>query len=81
MPRDTLFDQAVNRSARYLDALGPLPAGAGAAQVRARVELWYLKTRFAYRVPLAEVVAALVERPAGAASWSGGRGGQWEDAA
>ena len=30
--------------------------------LRAALELWYLRTRFAYRVPLDEVVAALVGR-------------------
>ncbi|NLG08844.1 MAG: hypothetical protein GX560_06260 [Deinococcales bacterium] len=81
MPRDALFDQAVNRSAVYLERLGPLPEGAGPAEVAARIELWYLKTRFAYRVPLEEVVAALLARPAdqppGALEWAGGREGGW----
>ncbi len=76
-PRDVLFDQAVTRSATYLDRLGPLPAGAGPHDVAGRIEVWYLKTRFAYRVPLEAVIEALLKRPHGANEWRGGREGGW----
>lgn len=89
MPRDALFDLAVNRAAVYLRRLSPLPqaatdAEAARAVITSRIELWYLKTRFAYRIPLEEVVTALIEQPEGGAQaeyvWEGGRGGAWRPA-
>lgn len=75
-PRDALFDLAVNKAAEYADRLG-LPRG-DVERTRLGLEVWYLKTRFAYRVPLADVVAAVAARPAAAgAVWSGGPGGTW----
>lgn len=78
-PRDELFDLAVNRAAEYAARLGLPPGDPG--RTRQGLEVWYLKTRFAYRVPLEEVVAALLARPAdqppGALEWAGGREGGW----
>jgi len=75
-PRDELFDLAVNRAAEYAARLGLPPGDPG--RTRQGLEVWYLKTRFAYRVPLADVVAAVAARPAAAgAVWSGGPGGTW----
>ncbi len=77
-PRDELFDLAVNRAAEYAARLG-LPPG-DALRTRLGLEVWYLKTRFAYRVPLEEVAAAVAARPPGAGSlWVGGRGGAWRE--
>lgn len=75
-PRDELFDLAVNRAAEYAERLG-IPPG-DAERTRLGLEVWYLKTRFAYRVPLDEVAAAVASRPpGGGAAWTGGRGGSW----
>ena len=74
-PRDALFDLAVNKAAEYADRLG-LPRG-DVERTRLGLEVWYLKTRFAYRVPLTEVAAAVAARPATEAVWSGGRAGGW----
>ncbi len=62
MPRSELFDLAVARAATYLDRLRPgwRESGLPEAEVAGALELWYLRTRFAYRVPLEEVVAALL---------------------
>ncbi len=63
MERAELFELAVTRAATYLDRLMPAwRESHDAHALRAALELWYLRTRFAYRVPLDEVVAALVGR-------------------
>ncbi len=73
--RDRLFDLAVNRASQALDRLGPRDAGAR----RHALEVWYLKTRFAYRVPFAAVEEALATRPEGEAHWHGGPDGGWRE--
>ncbi|HZX00567.1 MAG TPA: hypothetical protein VFF10_10930 [Trueperaceae bacterium] len=75
-PRDVLFDLAVNKAAEYAARLG-IPAG-DPERTRLGLEVWYLKTRFAYRVPLYEVAEAVSRRPESAdAAWTGGRSGSW----
>lgn len=75
-PRDVLFDLAVNKAAEYAARLG-IPAGEP-ERTRLGLEVWYLKTRFAYRVPLDEVAEAVASRPVGSpAVWTGGRDGTW----
>lgn len=46
-------------------------------ELRATLEVWYLKTRFAYRIPLDEVVEALLRYPGGQHHWNGGKDGRW----
>lgn len=72
---DRLVDLAINRAASYAQRLGAL--GAPPERLRERLELWYLRTRFAYRVPLPRVVAALTRHPGGEAHWRGGFEGGW----
>ena len=69
---DALFDLAVNRADAALRGLRPGdPARALAT--------WHARTRFARRVPLAAVQAALAQRPgAGEWHWAGGPGGGWQ---
>lgn len=75
--RDVLFDLAVNKAAEYVLRLGLVSKDP--VEVRQGLEVWYLKTRFAYRVPLEEVAVAVAERPSeGAVSWTGGRAGAWQ---
>lgn len=74
MPRDALFDLAVNRALSYAQRLN-IPLN-NAEILRSGLELWYLKTRFAYRIPLEEVVATLQSYP-GEGAWQGGRSGGW----
>jgi hypothetical protein len=79
--RDELFELAVNRALTYARRVR-LDLGS-AERLSAGLEVWYLKTRFAYRVPLAEVVAALLTHPgagAAGATWDGGPDGGWRDA-
>lgn len=71
--RDALFALAVNRAAATASRLG---AGDAFAR-RSALEVWYLKTRFAYRVPFPSVLRALAQRPAGTAHWEGGEDGGW----
>ena len=75
MARDALFDLAVNRSLEYAARLGFLAEGEAA--LRGGLELWYLKTRFAYRIPLEVVVRVLQTYPGGEHYWSGGEAGGW----
>ena len=77
MPRDALFDLAVNRSLIYAERLGMLHRGE--ARLAEGLELWYLKTRFAYRVPLDVVVAVLQTHPGGEQYWIGGMHGRWQE--
>ncbi len=62
MQRAELLALAVTRAATYLDRLRPgwRQAPPPPAETAGLLELWYLRTRFAYRVPLEEVVAALL---------------------
>ena len=76
MPRDALFDLAVNRALSYALRLG-LPLEDDKA-LYGGLELWYLKTRFAYRIPLDDVVATLQSYP-GKGSWQGGQEGSWQE--
>lgn len=72
--REALFELAVARALAYAQGLG-LPLADPAALQRGLTP-WYLKTRFAYRVPLEGVVAALTRYP-GAGRWRGGPDGCW----
>ncbi len=75
MPRTELFDAAVNRALVYALRLG-LPLG-DREKLRVGLELWYLKTRFAYRIPLETVIATLQSHPGGNCCWRGGGTGSW----
>ena len=77
MPRDALFDLAINRSLVYAERLGAL--GQDRERLRGGLELWYLKTRFAYRIPLETVVEVLQMYPGGEHYWMGGQGGEWKE--
>jgi hypothetical protein len=72
--RSELFDLAVNRSLAYAKSIGLETKDKD--KLREGLELWYLKTRFAYRVPLEDIVEALQKYP-GTGQWSGGKGGNW----
>ena len=76
MSRDALFDLAINRALSYALRLG-LPLEDDGA-LYGGLELWYLKTRFAYRIPLDDVVATLRSYP-GKGSWQGGAKGSWQE--
>ena len=84
--RDELFDLAVTRPLAYATKRGRLSAkdpgqegehGERAASRGRLLEVWYLKTRFAYRVPLDEVVAVLLTWPGPGHYWQGGPQGGW----
>ncbi|MEW6421573.1 MAG: hypothetical protein AB1511_07575 [Deinococcota bacterium] len=69
---DALFDLAVNRADAVLRGLRPTDSAAALAA-------WHARTRFARRVPLAEVADALARKPEGGGEchWAGGPGGGW----
>jgi hypothetical protein len=71
--RHALFDLAVNRAAEVAARLG----GAARHDLRHALEVWYLKTRFASRVPFEAVLDAVRRRPSAAAHWEGGPRGGW----
>jgi len=70
-----LFNAAVNKALSYAVRLG-LPLD-DPKKLRAGLELWYLKTRFAYRVPLTDVLGALGSCPDASHTWKGGAAGRW----
>jgi len=72
--RQRLFDLAVNRAAEVVARLDP---GADDDARRRALEVWYLKTRFAYRVPFERLLASVAARPAGEVHWEGGPDGGW----
>ena len=74
--RDALFDLAINRSLVYAERFGVL--GQDRERLRGGLELWYLKTRFAYRIPLETVVEVLQTHPGGEYYWTGGQAGTWK---
>lgn len=77
--RAELFDLALARALTYLRRARVVELS-DADAVRRALEVWYLKTRFAYRVPLAEVVRALGSHPPGDEDlhWVGGPTGGWQ---
>lgn len=77
MPRDALFDLAVNRSLVYAKRLGVLDQDE--MKMQRGLELWYLKTRFAYRISLATVTQVLQTYPGGKHYWAGGERGAWQE--
>ena len=81
--RGGLFDLAVARADTYLRRARP-PLSDEPADLRRALEAWALKTRFASRVNLDEVVRALRLRPPDPADpaaprprWRGGPRGSW----
>jgi hypothetical protein len=67
--REAIFDLAVNRAASF-------ERGAGSST---SLEIWHAKTRFASRVELPLIRAALETRPTqGHWFWSGGEAGAWQ---
>ncbi|MFC4455955.1 hypothetical protein [Deinococcus sonorensis] len=70
---DALFDLAINRAATTLRGLRTADPHAALAE-------WHARTRFARRVPLAEVWRCLEQRPQadGEWHWQGGPTGGWQ---
>jgi hypothetical protein len=76
MARASLFDLAVERALSYTKGLNV--ALQNEEELKKSLEVWYLKTRFAYRISLDDVVEVLQRYP-GQGSWSGGEDGTWQD--
>ncbi len=72
--REALFELAVNRAAAVAGRLAIAPDDPAR---RGELEVWYLKTRFAYRVPFDAVLDALSLWPGGDVHWVGGPHGAW----
>jgi hypothetical protein len=65
---NAIFDLAVNRAAAFVRGAGP----------NASLEVWQTRTRFASRVNLGLVQAALETKPEGEHFWRGGTAGGWQ---
>lgn len=79
MARDELFDLAVNRALSYARRTRALERSRDVPSLARELELWVLRTRFAYRLRLEEVAERLLAAPAGDVHWRGGPGGGWHD--
>lgn len=75
--RPELFDLAVARALSYAQRLGALEGERDPIVLHQVLELWYLKTRFAYRVALDDVITVLQSYPGAGHEWRGGREGSW----
>jgi len=78
MSRQALFDLAVARALSYASRLAIMDKKLSSKAMHVRLELWYLKTRFAYRIPLAEIIVVLQSYPNDGSKWQGGKNGQWQ---
>lgn len=68
--RDAIFDLAINRAASFVRGTGQ----------RTSLEVWHSKTRFAARVELDLIRAALEQCPReGEWFWVGGELGSWQN--
>lgn len=74
MSRHALFDLAVARALSYATRLAVIDKNLSARDI----ELWYLKTRFAYRIPLEDIIVVLQSYPNDNSKWSGGKDGSWK---
>ncbi|AIZ45875.1 hypothetical protein QR90_13535 [Deinococcus radiopugnans] len=73
-----LFDLAVNRA--WAALRGSPSSTAASAQASAFLAGWHARTRFARRVPLDAVRAALAQHPGGGEwHWAGGPTGGWTE--
>lgn len=79
MARDELFDLAVNRALAYARRTRALERSADVRGLAGELELWQLRTRFAFRLDLAAIAERLREAPAGEVHWHGGPDGGWRD--
>jgi hypothetical protein len=79
VPRDALFDLAVNRAASYLARFGLMDAASPRAERARRLGPWYSRTRFVYRIPVEEVLERLGRCPGPGYYWQGGEAGGWQE--
>lgn len=75
--RVELFDLAVNRALAYARRTRALERAGEVPALTRELELWALRTRFAYRIPLEQVAERLLSAPAGEVHWQGGPDGSW----
>jgi hypothetical protein len=76
MARASLFDLAVERALAYAQGLN-IPIQ-DRNELKKSLEVWYLKTRFVYRISLNDIIEVLQRYP-GQGVWVGGREGKWQD--
>lgn len=77
--RDALFELAMNRALTYARRTRALERVREPRALARELELWVLRTRFAYRIRLEQVAARLLTAPDGEVHWSGGPDGGWRD--
>ena len=59
MIREPILNLAVARALSYAKRTGVIQYKNNASALEKALQPWYLKTRFAYRIPLAEIVKKL----------------------
>ena len=59
MAREPLFNLAVTRALTYAERTGIIKYQNDTSALEKALQPWYLKTRFAYRIPLKEIVKAM----------------------
>ncbi len=77
--REELFDLAVNRALAYARRTRALARARDVRGLARELELWILRTRFAYRIPLEAVAERLLVAPDGEVHWAGGPHGGWRE--
>lgn len=77
--REALFDLAVNRALTYARRTRALDHAHDVPTLCRALELWMLRTRFAYRVRLEEIAERLLDAPDGEVHWAGGPDGAWRE--
>lgn len=73
--RDALFDLAVERTLSYAQSVN---ISTRDKELKKHLEVWYLKTRFAYRISLDDITEVLRRYP-GQGKWLGGKDGSWQN--
>lgn len=80
MARSELFDLAMNRALAYARRTRALERSADVRSLARELELWQLRTRFAFRLDLDAIAARLLAAPAtGDVHWQGGPDGGWRE--
>lgn len=79
MSRHALFDLAIARALSYATKLGLIDKKLSSRALYRGLELWYLKTRFAYRIPLEDIIIILKTYPNDSSIWQGGENGSWQN--
>lgn len=79
MARDDLFDLAMNRALAYARRTRAFERSTDVPSLARELELWQLRTRFAFRLDLESIAERLLAAPAADVHWHGGPEGDWRE--